>query len=104
MSIDYRANYGIGYKVCEGEGIADTEALEDGLEEYIYCEAGDGFEGFSVGSAFTGVVDGDYLTIKDPLKNGLDLSEAKESLDKEIDRLGLETCGDFGIVGGLYIY
>lgn len=104
MGVDYRASYGIGYKVHESEEIAETEELEDGLEEYLDCEAGGKFECFSTGNAFQGVVTGTYLTIRDPFKEGLDLTSAKKKLDEEVKRLKLETEGEFGSVGGLYIY
>jgi len=104
MSVDYRASYGIGYEVSESDEIADTEELEDGLGEYLYSEAGDEFESFETGSAYSGEIDGVYLAIKNPFKEGLDLSAAKERLDKEVKRLKLDICGNFGEIGGLYVY
>ena len=104
MGIDYRASYGVGYEVCESDEIADTEELEDGLGEYIYCEIGDGFDSFVTGSAYSGNIDGTYLSIKEPFKDGLDLTSAKKRLDEEVKRLKLETCSEFGEIGGLYVY
>tara|TARA_R110000764_G_scaffold236092_1_gene330980 strand:- start:438 stop:752 length:315 start_codon:yes stop_codon:yes gene_type:complete len=103
MSVDYNSNYGIGYKACESEEISDEEELEDGLIDYLYNEAGDNFDSFEVGSAWSGDIDGTYLIIKDPIKNGLDLTEAKTEIDAEIKRLKLDVESEFGVVGGLYI-
>ena len=104
MGIDYRASYGVGYEVQESDEIADTTELEDGLSEYLYNEVGDGFESFETGSAYSGQIDGVFLAINEPFKNGLDLSEAKEKLDKEVKRLKLDVCSEFGEVGGLYVF
>lgn len=104
MSVDYRASYGIGYEVCETKEIEGIEEMEDGLNEYLECEAGEGFYCFETGSAYSGEIDGVFLGIKDPFKDGLDLTAAKEKLDKEVERLGLGTEGDFGTIGGLYVY
>ena len=103
MSIDYNSNYGIGYKVCESEEIAETEELEDGLNDYIWNESGDNFEGFEEGNAMCGDIDETYLVIKDPMKNGLDLTKIKAELDAEIKRLKLDVESEFGVVGGLYV-
>lgn len=103
MSVDYRASYGIGYKICKSEYI-ETEDLEDGLEEYIDCECGEGFECFVTGSAYSGDITGTYFGIKEPFKDGLDLTAAKEALDKEVERLKLETESEFGLIGGLYVF
>jgi len=106
MSVDYRAYYGIGYEVTENNELSESEGdeLEDGLEEYIEGECGDGFECFGTGSAYSGRVDGVYLVIKDPFKDGLDLTLAKERLDKEVVRLKLDIEGEFSEVGGLYVF
>ncbi len=102
MGVDYEANYGIGYEVEAGKEIDDS-ALEDGLAEYLYGEVGDEFSHFETGSYMTGNMTGTYLTLKEPFKNGLDLTEGKALLDKEVIRLKLETSGEFGEVGGLLI-
>ena len=104
MSVDYCAYYGIGYKVSETDEITDTEDLEDGLEEYIDNECGEGFGCFVSGSAYSGVYDGIYLVIQNPFKDGLDLTAAKERLDKEVARLKLDSDGEFDVVGGLLVY
>lgn len=98
MSVDYNANYGIGYEV---EAI---EEIKEGLTEYLENELSLDFECFEVGSAWTGTIEGVYVTIVEPFKNGLNLTEAKELLDKELSRLKLKSCGEFNEVGGLYVY
>lgn len=106
MSVDYKANSGIGYAVCESEELSEDEEmqeeLEDGLEEYIICACGEEFDCFKTGNAYSGEIDGIFLVIRDPFKDGLDLTAAKERLDKEIKRLRLDTESEFGVVGGLY--
>lgn len=104
MSVNYDANYGIGYKVCESDMISGTAELEDGLHEYLCDKVGDGFEYFKVGDCYSGEMDGVFITIKEPFKNGLDLTQSKQMLDDEIKRLKLETDGEFNEVGGLYIW
>lgn len=108
MGIDYRASSGIGYAVCESDELNEYEGmeseLEDGLEEYIACECSEEFECFQTGSAYSGEIDGVFLVIKDPFKDGLDLTSVKEKLDKEVKRLRLDTESEFGVVGGLYVY
>ena len=103
MSVDYNSNYGIGYKVSESEEIAETGELEDGLSDYLYNEAGDNFDSFETGSAWSGDIDGTYLIIKDPMKNGLDLTEVKAEIEAEVKRLKLDVESEFGVVGGLYV-
>ena len=104
MSVDYNAYYGIGYKVGADDELLDNEEdLEEGLVEYIDNECGDGFECFATGSAYSGRVDGVYLVIKDPFKDGLDLTDAKERLDKEVVRLKLDIESEFNEVGGLLV-
>ena len=103
MSTDYISSFGIGYQVIETEEIEEIE-LEDGLNEYIANNLGIEFEHFECGNAYTGDSDGCFITIINPFKNGMDLSEGKQKINEEIKRLKLETLGDFDAVGGLYIY
>ena len=105
MGIDYSADFGIGYEVTEGDEIADTEEMEDGIAEYLsYAELSDGFSYFETNDGYDTPTDGVYLVIDDPLKDGLDLTKAKERLDKELARLKLDPVGEFGPVGGMYVY
>lgn len=103
MGIDYIANYGVGYEV-EGTDDLTEEDLEDGLREYVDCECDAAFDSFENGNAFSGKMKGVYLCIKDPFKDGLDLTDAKDRLDKEIKRLKLKAVSDFNEVGGIYVY
>ena len=103
MGVDYDANYGIGYEVKASENI-DEELLGDGLEEYLYNELGDNFDSFTVGNAFSGEIDGVYVTIKNPFKNGLDLTEEKAALERELERIQVTPVSLFGGVGGLRVW
>ncbi len=103
MGVDYRGYYGIGYRV-EGKSGLSEEACEDGLEEYISGELNDEFDVFATGNAYSGEVDGIYIVIIEPFKDGYDLTQAKLSLDAEIDRLNLEPVSSFSDVGGLYVF
>ena len=105
MSVDHDANYGIGYQVVANEDLDDTEDLEDGLDEYIRENMGDGFEVFESGAgSYTGDDNDVYIAISNPFKNTLDLSKAKQNLDNEVARLNLEPQGEFGLVGGLLVW
>jgi hypothetical protein len=105
MGIDFSANYGIGYEVCAGDEIIDSEEMEDGLGEYLYNQdIGIGFEFFDENEGYDTEVIATYLIIKDPFTGGLDLTEAKMKLDKELIRLELEPIGNFKEVGGMYVY
>ena len=104
MSIDYSAEYGIGYGVCESEEISETEELEDGLHEYIESQCGEEFECFQPGNAMTGDFESVFLVFKDPFSKGMDLTWVRNALDEEVARLKLEVEEDFGVVGGLHIY
>lgn len=104
MSVDYDAKKGIGYQVCEGEEIADTEELEDGLFEYLYNEVGDEFDCLDIGDSYTGCGHAVFLVLKEPFKNGLNLEGEKLKLDKEVKRLKVKSEGEFGLVGGLRVW
>jgi hypothetical protein len=104
MGIDYSANYGIGYEVCESDEISEDDCMEDGLNEYLENECGEEFECFEENQGYDTDVIATYLVLRFPLLTGLDLTDQKEKLDNEIKRLKLETEGDFGLVGGMYVY
>lgn len=104
MSVDHRASSGIGYKVTASEEIEDSEALEDGLNEYLYGEIGDEFEHFESGSYYSGIMDGTFLVLKEPFKDGLDLTAGKEKLRIEIERLKLDAEGELDVVVGLLVF
>lgn len=108
MSVDYTANSGIGYLVCESDELSEDEEmqgeLEDGLQEYIIYACGEEFDCFRTGNLFSGRINGVFLVIREPFKDGLDLTASKEKLDKEIKRLRLDTKSEFGVVGGLLVH
>ena len=104
MSVDYNAEFGIGFLVDEIEGRIDEDDLEDGFFDYVYNEVGDGFYVFQIGNLFTGEIEGPYLCVSLPFSQGLDLTAAKNDLIAEADRMGVECLGDFGLVGGLMVW
>lgn len=107
MSIDYRAEYGIGYEVIESDDLLEDEnedLLEDGLNEYIEMEAEVGFTSFETNQGYDTECDAVYLIVDNPLGKGLNLEQVKKELDEEVKRLRLEVVGDFGLVGGMYVY
>ena len=63
----------------------------------------DGFSYFSIGNDYTCNGLSCFLVVKTPFENGLNLEWAKEKLDKELERLKLESIGNFGLVGGLRV-
>ena len=104
MGVDYNANFGIGYEVNESDELTEIDELEDGLNEYLEENLGEGFECFQTGSAYSGEYDGVFVTLTDPFKNGLDLTESKALLDKELERIKVEAVTEFKEVGGLLIW
>jgi len=104
MSVNYGADFGLGYTVTSTEELDNLGILDDGLLEYLQNYTGGDFWAFDSGCRYSGDVYGTYLTICNPLKHGLDLTEVKKNLDKEVIRLRLETIGEFGVVGGLLTY
>lgn len=103
MSVDYSASHGVGYEVEEWDTFLD-DVCYDTLEEYVYNECGERFNTFTTNSGYDTETDGVFLIINKPFAEGLDLSHTKELLDVEVGRLKLETCGEFGIVGGMRVW
>jgi len=103
MGIDYHAEYGIGYEVEASYEISDTEDIEDGLDEYLWSKLGEGFKTFRIGCGISGEFEGTYVTVDNPFKDGLDLTEAKARLDYELSRIKVEAVSEFNEVGGLFI-
>ena len=102
MSTSYTANFGIGYEVKA----ANEEMLEDhegDLHEYLYMQDYPGFESFETGSYYSGEMEGVFLVVSHDFSKGNDLSKSKAKLEEQIKKLGLETVGDFGLVGGILI-
>lgn len=103
MSVDYNGEFGIGYEVTEGDELIDSEETEDGFGDYLYECDGEVATHFCTGSDYNGELQY-YLVLKDPFKDGLDLTKSKERLDAELVRLKVEPVGEFGSVGGLYVW
>lgn len=109
MGVDYDAKYGIGYEICPNHDnecdyeYFDIESyLDDIVNKYsdilklTYFQTGEG--------DYTGDTNEYYLCVKNPFKDGYDLTKIKNKLDKIIRDEGLETVGKFGLVGGLHVY
>lgn len=104
MGVDYNGNYGVGYQVVAGDNIAQDE-IEDGIVEYLYSKVEGDFDHFQVGAgSYSGEEDECFIVIKDAFSDGLDLTKKKEALDEELKRLKLKPVGEFGDVGGLYVW
>lgn len=104
MGIDYRCCFGIGYEVEKNDEIIESEEVEDGLEDYLYCEAGEGFISFGVNNGYDTETESVFLIVDNPFEDGLDMEDVKKRLDSEIKRLRLEPVGEFGLVGGMYVF
>lgn len=104
MSVDCSANFGIGYKVVENEELSGASDLDEGLADYLMLNITDGFSYFSIGNDYTGNGRNCFLVLENPFENGLDLTLAKEKLDKELERLKLKSVGEFSSVGGLKVW
>lgn len=103
MSVDYDAYYGIGYEVEASSEVPESH-LEDGLLECISGEVGDDFFCFETGNCFSGEMTGVFIGVKEPFKDGLDLTAKKEMLDDELTRLKLEPVSEFGEIGGSLVW
>lgn len=104
MSIDYRANYGLGYEV-HAENEEMLEDYEGDLNEYLECCADieNGIDFFEVGNAMTGNIEGIFMVVDHEWSEGLDATASKEKLDAAIKELGLITNDQFRLVGGVLV-
>jgi len=116
MSTDYKAVFGIGYQV-EDNGSIPEEDLDDGLDEYFerrYEEkhtltmknAGlepkaDQLHAFRTGNSFTGEDIQYFVVLTSP--DFEKIKYQKQLIDLYIKWANLDTVGDFGCVGGLYV-
>ncbi len=100
MSSEYDAEYGIGYQV----GVTEEreEKIDDVLAYWLDRNTNEEVEAILTGDGRIGE-DFTFLVIKDPFKQGLDLSEQKKVLDSEIKRLELTVLSEFGLFGGINI-
>ena len=104
MGVDYKGQYGIGYEV-ELTSMEDEDGEELSMGDGLDDRLGDGFEWFQVGSgSYSGRPDRYFVAIVDPFANGLDLTEKKNALDAELERIGLKPIGAFNAIGGLYVW
>lgn len=109
MSVDYTANFGIGYKIkkvsedkLEKYGGDFSEYLTDLLKNFVkgvtYFETGwSRYESSNESEEW-------FLTVEEPFVDGLDLTHIKACLDDIIDSTDLERDSDFGVVGGLLVW
>lgn len=101
MGVDYRANYGIGFKVNLNSGDCDFH-LGEHLEEVL---DGNDYRYFRVGCGnYTGE-DDDYFVV---LESVGDLSNLKELLEELksflLEKQLISEDQEADLVGGLYIY
>ena len=106
MSVNYRANYGIGYKVFPSDeicGLIDDD-FDGCFGEYLYELDVDKYRWFEVGAAnYTGEENEHFVCIRDPLKYSLDLTKVKSELDEDLKRLKIDIGSEFKEIGGLLI-
>ena len=101
MSVDYSANYGLGYEVIESNNISDSD-IEDGLEEYLHINLDDSFVCFVCGCIYSSDMKV-YVVLCSEDIDILDLVDKKTALYNELERLNVVIYGEFGLVGGLHI-
>ena len=106
MSVDYDAEFGIGYEVKASENIEGIEEMEDGLEEYLYLRLdANKYRMFQVGEgSCTGDENDFYVCVKKPFKDGFDVTKHKAELEKHLSEIGVDYIGDFDLVGGLHVW
>ena len=111
MGVDYTGHYGIGIQIENVDFEDENKELEfkdfDDIWEYLEEKLNeDEYSYFEVGEASYCGGDNDlYIEIVDVFNYGLNnLEEQKNNLLIKIKELGLETKGDFGLVGGLEVH
>lgn len=109
MGVDYSAHYGIGFKIKLIEFDAElTEETEKSFTTNILDEKldQDRFGWFEVGEDNYGGPENElFVYIMDPFEHGLNnLEELKSELELHLKEIGIETYGDFGLVGGLEVW
>lgn len=97
MGVDYYAHYGIGVKIK----VKDIDDFYSYLDERLDI---DKYYFFCVGEgSYTGKEDDWYIRLKKyDLLNDNPIIE-KELLLKHLEYIGIETDGEFGLVGGLEV-
>ena len=100
MSVDYSANFGIGYKLKQYMPGA-TETFADTLHDI--CE-GTTYKLITSGDDYSESATDYYLVFRqDPFLNTLDLIGYKAAMDEFIEKHSITTCSAFGVCGGLLI-
>ena len=94
MSIEYDANFGIGYKIVGDDTI--FAVLDKLSTQFAYYCIGDSFDSSELMEFI--------VVIKKPFKNGYNLLIEKQALDAELSRLGIKPSSKFDVVGDLYIH
>lgn len=103
MGVDYTGNYGVGIKIQlpifdeEHEYYEDEESWLDQIlgEEYSYFDIGAG--------SYTGEENEFYVCLKNPFKDGYNITEKVERLKTFLSENGIKSFGEVDEVGGLLI-
>lgn len=109
MSIDYEAEFGIGFEVeIDEQNPPNLDEYDDSLYEFMVTGivGSDEFKDFyisSIGNACIGERQW-LITINKPFKEIAKDADRYESLLRQLlQRNHLKPVGEFGLVGGLYI-
>ncbi len=102
MSVDYSAEFGIGYRVSPSEDLpeGDIEDFESYLEAELDCGP---FYSFSYGDTYQGE-EWFCVVITKPFETTLNLELKRGQLLNKLNQMGVDVDGEFGEVGGLRVY
>lgn len=101
MSIDYSANFGVGYKVALP---SSTEAPHEFMENALNSVETHKIGWFDTGNYYLPDNNEYFVVLIEPFKDGMEAFVRRALALKEIlQRCGLEVVGEFDVVGGLYI-
>lgn len=110
MGIDYSAEFGIGFEVeIDEQNPPNLDKYDDSLYEFMVTgiKGNDEFDDFyisSIGNAYRGEHQW-LITINKPFKEIAQDADRYESLLRQLlQRNHLKPVGEFGLVGGLYIW
>jgi hypothetical protein len=101
MGVDYRANFGIGVRVIVPDDVEDKEGYMEFVtkdSEYRWFQEGD--------ENYGGEPDWYYICLREVFKNGrgYDITDDVLRLEDFCLSNNIETKGNVGLVGGLYVY
>lgn len=104
MGVDYTSHYGVGIKIQlptfeeEHEYYQDEESWLDQTlgEEYDYFDIGEG--------SYTGEENEFYVCLKNPFKDGYDITERVREMKTFLFDNNIEFFGEVDEVGGLLIH